>query len=341
MSTTYHFIGDVHGNLAQLERLLLELGYTPPSAAHGREHWSAPPGCQLVSVGDLVDRGPDSLGCLHLVRRMVQAGHAHLVLGNHEAKAMGLIRARLGLAPGPAGPLSAGRMMTWVQLLGRPQRELRELLSFLEATPASLRLADGAVVVSHARWDPGFASLEPAARVRACAFGRVQGERRDRTKEPGSASLGAEPWLELPPDAPLPERARWVRAYRAEPIVVWGHQIVRRGSVVRIGRTVNVESGCFDGHALSAWAWPSGGVTQAHGAIAWRARLTPYRPAASIIFPAGLTEVRELLATHALRDVGAYLRWFHDAIAAAGAPPPFPELSRAHRALAAAALDGL
>jgi hypothetical protein len=68
-------VGDVHGELQGLERLLARLGYD----AEGRH-----PSRRLVFVGDLVDRGPDSVGVVERVSAWVEAGRAQCVLGNHE-----------------------------------------------------------------------------------------------------------------------------------------------------------------------------------------------------------------------------------------------------------------
>jgi|GEM_PF-60361 len=69
-------IGDVHGELGGLQDLLAQLGYD--EAGHH------PAGRHLVFVGDLVDRGPDSVGVLLLVMMLLKSGKAQAVLGNHE-----------------------------------------------------------------------------------------------------------------------------------------------------------------------------------------------------------------------------------------------------------------
>lgn len=68
-------IGDVHGELDALGRLLARLGCDPDKRTATRP---------LVFVGDLVDRGPDSPGVVKLVGDLVDAGLAWCVLGNHE-----------------------------------------------------------------------------------------------------------------------------------------------------------------------------------------------------------------------------------------------------------------
>lgn len=72
-------IGDVHGELDALHQLLYRLGCDTEALTAPRH---------LVFVGDLIDRGPDSWGVLTLVRRLVQAGLATCVLGNHEINAI-------------------------------------------------------------------------------------------------------------------------------------------------------------------------------------------------------------------------------------------------------------
>jgi len=69
-------VGDIHGEVGQLQVLLYRLGYDT-EGVH-------PEGRHLVFVGDLVDRGPDSPGVVQLVRPLVEKGQAQLVLGNHE-----------------------------------------------------------------------------------------------------------------------------------------------------------------------------------------------------------------------------------------------------------------
>ncbi|MFM7045785.1 MAG: metallophosphoesterase [Ilumatobacteraceae bacterium] len=80
--TGFDVIGDVHGCADALERLLRKLGY--------RRRWRTwrHPTRQAVFVGDLVDRGTQQIKTVQLVRRMVDAGSAQLVMGNHEFNAV-------------------------------------------------------------------------------------------------------------------------------------------------------------------------------------------------------------------------------------------------------------
>ena len=67
-------IGDIHGNLAALEDLLAQIR---------RE---VQPGDVVVFLGDYIDRGPDSRGCIDAVLALQHEGPADVVClrGNHE-----------------------------------------------------------------------------------------------------------------------------------------------------------------------------------------------------------------------------------------------------------------
>jgi len=69
-------VGDVHGEIDPLLSLMHHLGYD--------EHGSHPDNRKLVFVGDLTDRGPDSLAVVNLVQALTERQLAQCVLGNHE-----------------------------------------------------------------------------------------------------------------------------------------------------------------------------------------------------------------------------------------------------------------
>lgn len=77
-------IGDVHGCATELELLLEELGYRRDGADAPYHH----PRRRAVFVGDLIDHGPQQREVLRIVKAMVDAGSAEMVLGNHEFNAL-------------------------------------------------------------------------------------------------------------------------------------------------------------------------------------------------------------------------------------------------------------
>ena len=72
----FDIVGDIHGFAEPLEGLLDELGYV----RRGGE-WEAPEGHTLVFVGDLIDRGPNQLRVLEIVKSLVDAQVALITLG--------------------------------------------------------------------------------------------------------------------------------------------------------------------------------------------------------------------------------------------------------------------
>lgn len=69
-------IGDIHGEIDSLVKLLRQLSYDD-----GGLH---PEGRRLVFLGDLIDRGPDSPAVVEKVSHLVRQGRAQCILGNHE-----------------------------------------------------------------------------------------------------------------------------------------------------------------------------------------------------------------------------------------------------------------
>ncbi len=78
----YDIIGDLHGHADHLIALLTKMGYRETQDA-----WRHPER-QALFVGDFIDRGPQQIKTVMIVRRMVEAGSAQAVMGNHELNAI-------------------------------------------------------------------------------------------------------------------------------------------------------------------------------------------------------------------------------------------------------------
>ena len=114
-------IGDLQGCFAPLERLLEAISF---DRARDR----------LWFVGDLVNRGPDSLRCLRFVKDLGEA--AVTVLGNHDLHLVCVVE----------GIHSAGKRDTLQQVLHAPDRA--ELVEWLRGRP--LMHAEAGNVLVHA-----------------------------------------------------------------------------------------------------------------------------------------------------------------------------------------------
>jgi len=161
----YDLIGDVHGCGATLGALLEKLGY------HRQDGVYRHPRRKAVFLGDLIDRGPRIRLAVSIARNMVEAGEAHIVMGNHEFNALAYNRR----CPAEAGcqwlrehTPRHNRIIreTLEQYRDHPD-EWEDVLAWFMDIPLLLEL-DGMRVV-HACWDAPlierFLAAYPSARI--------------------------------------------------------------------------------------------------------------------------------------------------------------------------------
>jgi len=82
---TYDLIGDVHGQFLKLKNVLEHLGYKKKKGIYYKKNHLA------IFIGDLVDRGDNTLEVVELVKNMVEAGYAEAIMGNHEYNLFGYL----------------------------------------------------------------------------------------------------------------------------------------------------------------------------------------------------------------------------------------------------------
>ena len=193
-------IGDIHGNLAALEDLL---GKVLPELQHGD---------QLVFLGDYVDRGPDSRGCLERIVRLKKECSIRVVglLGNHE---MWMLNSRRD--PTRHSWLFTGQGFSTIKSYSREAAEVldREIKEFgprllLEKVPLSYEAFFRIVPHDHIEF---FEGLKPYHETEdaLCVHGGVALDGRPLNSQGPSELIWG-------PDG-FPEE------YRAERSVVYGH----------------------------------------------------------------------------------------------------------------------
>jgi protein phosphatase len=218
----FDIIGDVHGCLPELAKLLTELGYQPD----GNGVHQHPAGRTAVFLGDLVDRGPDTPGVLRTVMGMVASGAALCVPGNHEVKLLRAMRGR-------DVKVSHGLEESLAQLAAQPEEFADQVTAFLDALVSHYVLDSGRLVVAHAGLPEQMHGRASAA-VRAFAlYGDTTGE----TDEFG-----------------LPVRYPWAQDYRGNALVVYGHTPVPEA--VWVNNTICLDTGCVFGGRLTALRYP-------------------------------------------------------------------------------------
>lgn len=270
MST--YVLGDLHGCHTELVHLMESLSFTPERD-------------QLWLVGDLVNRGPDSLACLREV--MALGNSARCVLGNHDLHLLVAARGggKLGkndtldgvlsavdrealldwLMQQPLALASGNTLMVHAGIL--PDWHLVDALHFSDEVTAALGSESGGMVLRHLygnqpdRWDP---QLEGMERLRCLVnvmtrmrFINAQG-RLDFTanKTIDSAPVGYAPWFQFP------------RADEAH--LVFGHWAALQGHAPQAASDVDaLDTGCAWGGALTALELDTGKrhavMSQRHG----------------------------------------------------------------------------
>ncbi len=167
------FVGDVQGCSAELDRLVERA-----RAEIGSDF-------ELWLAGDLVNRGPDSLGVLRRVRALMDAGRARAVLGNHD---LTLISTHLGLRP-------LRDKDTHGDVLADPDAD--DWIGWLRRLPVaeSGEVAGEPFVLVHASVHPDWTREDVAARSRAIG-------RRLGSPDPEDAArlLSADPSLDAERD---------------------------------------------------------------------------------------------------------------------------------------------
>jgi predicted kinase len=152
--TNVDVIGDVHGLYDDLIALLGKAGWSLDQDGVPRHPLK---GRLLVFLGDLIDRGQESLNVLRLVKKAVEAGVAHCVSGNHEAK---LLRFwDMVNFKGVAHWSSFASAETGVALLKADRAEAEGLVKFLRTLPPFLVHEAEKLVFLHAdvsRFNPLF-----------------------------------------------------------------------------------------------------------------------------------------------------------------------------------------
>lgn len=231
-------VGDLQGCARELEQLLAAIEFQP-----GRD--------QLWATGDLINRGPNSLATVRLMRSI--GGRA--VIGNHEVYAL---CARSGSWP--------RKFDTLDDLFMAPDAD--ELFAWLRALPAMAFLPGGDgirdVWLVHAGVHPAWTDLHAIAaqlearehdddwltsdevsfltRVRCCT---QSGERSKYDREPDGCP---------PPYRP------WDAFYEGAARIVYGHWAWR--GYHRTRNTIGLDSGCVYGGPLTAYCIEEDRVVQ-------------------------------------------------------------------------------
>jgi protein phosphatase len=212
----------VHGCATEVADLFTALGYAEDAAGV----WRSSQGRVPVFIGDIVDRGPQNVEALRLVMRMVNAGAAFCLPGNHDMQMQKYLA-------GETVPIVWGLEVTVAELERESQAFRDTVRDFFGGLKGHYVFDDGKLVVAHTGLPERLHGVDTPEVTRQAAYGAGEGE-----MDPGDMAL----------------RHPWVETYTGEAAVVYGHTRVLEP--VWRHNTIDIDTGCVYGWRLTALQWP-------------------------------------------------------------------------------------
>lgn len=221
----FDIIGDIHGCFAEFHQLTVALGYI----------WEQniplhPDNRTLVFLGDITDRGPQSLKMLQTVVALVKMNKALYTPGNHCDKLYRYFK-------GNKVKINNGLETTVAELEKLPAIEREQIrhsfMEMFEQAPLYLQLDNKKLVVAHAGINEQLLGKQGEKARTFVLYGDITGEKN--------------------PDG-TPVRRDWAQHYAGEAIIVYGHTPVKEPRIIR--NTYNIDTGCVFGGKLTALQYP-------------------------------------------------------------------------------------
>lgn len=212
-------VGDVHGCLDEFRELLKLLSFS-------RER------DRLISVGDLVDRGPDPVGCVRLAREL----QALCLMGNHEEKH---IRWRkheaVRVTTGKKNPMKfSEEKIAWNEAFSEDD------IQWMSKMLLTLDLENG-FVVTHAGLEPAYSFQNQGKAVIRVRY----------VDEKNKFVRYTDGTMDQPEGT-----AYWAERWQGPESVIYGHarhsHVAPRMDIFPGGRCFGIDTGCAFGGRLTA-----------------------------------------------------------------------------------------
>ena len=218
--------GDIHGCFKELCTLFEELGYEKINDLYIHPQNRIP-----IFVGDLTDRGPESIKVIQLVYKMVvKEKVAKYVPGNHCNK---LYRFFLGNNVKQQHGLET-TVAEFEALDNKMQGHVRnQFMRLYEEAPLYLQLPEVNAVIAHAGIKQSYIGRLDKKVKTFVLYGDITGEIDESGK---------------------PIRRDWAQHYRGNNWIVYGHTPVLNPRIVN--KTINIDTGCVFGNKLTAFRLP-------------------------------------------------------------------------------------
>ncbi|NRD78449.1 bis(5'-nucleosyl)-tetraphosphatase PrpE [Bacillus sp. BRMEA1] len=219
-------IGDIHGCNREFQELTTKIGYV---WENGLPHH--PENRVIGFVGDLTDRGPESLKVIEVVWELVfKQKNAYYAPGNHCNK---LYRFFLGNKVQIAHGLET--TVAEYESLEPEKRQLirKKFMELYESAPLYLVLDQQKLIIAHAGIKQELIGKTNGKAKEFVLYGDITGEKHaDGT----------------------PVRRDWAKNYHGEASIVYGHTPVKEPRI--INNTYNIDTGAVFGGNLTALRYP-------------------------------------------------------------------------------------
>lgn len=234
---SYDIIGDIHGCYDEFVELTKKLGYSwdrgIPLHPHKRK---------LVFVGDLTDRGPNSLKVIKVVYELVMKHKAALYSpGNHCNK---LYRYFLGRKV----QIKHGLETTVEELDSLTPKEYQHyqnsFIKLFETSPLYQVLDKGNLVVCHAGIREDMIGKTSNNVKTFVLYGDINGE--------------------VLPNG-MPVRKDWAKEYKGKALILYGHTPIKEPR--SLNNTINIDTGAVFGGKLTAFTYPERTFTQVQSSM--------------------------------------------------------------------------
>lgn len=227
----FDIIGDIHGCYDEMLVLLKDLGYEQRGDVYVH-----PTGRRLISVGDIMSRGPKSIETMQFWLNQIEAGLSYMTDSNHGWKlARWLDGKNVSLNHGDE--LVEQEFTEYEKVHGEEAaKALKEqFANMLLKAPSHYILTKNNMtkaVVTHAGIKDHYIGKESKRISDFCRYGDIQ--------QTDSSSK--------------PVRGDWFSQHKTSELIIWGHDV--KVQPFKANRTINIDQGVVFGGELTAFQYP-------------------------------------------------------------------------------------
>ena len=225
------FIGDIHGCYDEMLSLITQLGYEKQGDVYRH-----PQGRKLVSLGDIMSRGPRSLDALAFWHRQLAANEGYMIDSNHGWKVARWLNGQ-NVSMQHGDELLVEEFEAYEQQYGTEQTAAlkKQYAAMLLAAPSHYIFTENGqpvLVATHAGIRDRYIGKQSRRISDFCRYGDVQGTH----------------------DNGRPIRGEWYAQYSSPLTVIWGHE--PKLEPMQTNHTINIDQGCVFGGKLTAYRYP-------------------------------------------------------------------------------------